>query len=89
MSVQLLKIRAKSTPDKMLQAARDFLVANGYKGSFGDPGFIAEFYTGMALQMEKDVDQYMAGADAEDLEYMEKDHEISCLKNALDDLDGN
>jgi hypothetical protein len=89
MSVMLLKMKAKTGPDQLLQNAAKMLATRDYKGSFGDMSFVAQIYTGLALQMGGAVDQFMASATPEDLENMEKEHEISCLEKALEELQGN
>lgn len=80
LAVELLKMKAKTPPDTMVESAEKLLSSRGYKGSFGDAGFIARFYTGMALQSGPEVDKIMAGLPAEDLALMVDDHEILCLK---------
>ena len=50
---------------------------------------MAGFYTGMALQMDKEVDGFMAQASAKDLVQMTDEHEINCLKSAISGLSKN
>ena len=80
LSVELLKMKAKTPPEKMVESAGKLLSSRGYKGSFGDAGFIARFYTGMALQSGPEVDKIMADMPPDDLALMVDDHEILCLK---------
>jgi len=83
MSVMLLKMKAKLTPEQLQQTAHTLLRTKGYKGSFGPIDFIVYFYTGAALQMGTDVDKIMAGVSPEDLANMANEHETSCLENAF------
>jgi hypothetical protein len=83
LSVKLLKMKAKLTPEQLRQTAHTLLTIKGYKGSFGPIDFIAYFYTGAALQMGTDVDPIMAGVTPEDLANMENEHETSCLDEAF------
>jgi hypothetical protein len=86
LSVTLLQQKAKVTPPQLQEKALKLLTDKGYKGSFGDAGFIAYFYTGMALQMGAEVDEIMAQATAAELEGMEKEHLLNCLKQAFTEL---
>lgn len=86
LSVMLLKMKAKNPPDQLMSAAATLLADKGYKGSFGDAGFIARFYTGLALQMGAEVDPAMAAATPAELEDMKAEHEASCLEKALKEL---
>ncbi|MBT0652179.1 hypothetical protein [Geomobilimonas luticola] len=88
LAVELLKIKAKSSPENMVESAEKLLASRGYKGSLGDAGFIARFYTGMALQSGPEVDKIMAGLPPEDLALMVDDHEILCLKGVYGSGDG-
>jgi len=83
LAVELLKMKAKTPPEKMVESAAKLLSSRGYKGSLGDAGFIARFYTGMALQSGPEVDKIMAGLPPEDLALMVDDHEILCLKEVF------
>jgi hypothetical protein len=87
LSVSLLRQKAKSTPPQLQESALKLLTAKGYKGSFGEAGFIAYFYTGMALQMGAEVDEIMAQATAAELEGMEGEHLFTCLKQAFSELE--
>jgi hypothetical protein len=87
LSVALLQQKAKATPPQLQEKALKLLADKGYKGSFGDAGFVAYFYTGMALQMGAEVDGIMAQATAEELESMEKEHLFTCLKQAFSELE--
>ena len=89
MTVKLMKMRSAYSPDDLYAMALDQLEAGKYQGSFGDTEFVAGFYTGMALQMDKDVDQFMAQASAKDLAQMTDEHEINCLKSAISGLSKN
>jgi hypothetical protein len=86
MTVLLLKMRGTSTPEKMYLKALDLLDARKYQGSFGEADFVADFYTGLALQMDKEVDKFMAEASAEDQAQMAEEHEKTCLISALEEL---
>jgi hypothetical protein len=83
LSVILLKTRAKSTPDKLIESAVKYLSSKGYKGSFGDAEFVARLYTGMTLQMENEIDKVMEEMTTEDLRLMELDHEMACLRKEI------
>ncbi|GFE56541.1 hypothetical protein [Geobacter sp. AOG1] len=80
LAVELLKMKAKTPPEKMVESAGKLLSSRGYKSSFGDAEFIARFYTGMALQSGPEVDKIMAEMPPDDLALMVDDHEILCLK---------
>lgn len=83
LSVMLLKMKAKTPPEQLYNAAMKMLKEKGYKGSFGTVDFIASMFTGTALQMGPEVDNFMAAADQGDLELMVSDHEMDCLEKAM------
>jgi hypothetical protein len=84
LSVELLKMRVKKTePAKMEESSKKLLTSKGYKESFGEIGFIAGFYTGMALQQGEELERMMAGLSEEDFALMVEDHEILCIKSAF------
>ncbi len=85
-SVMLLKNKAKIAPEQLVKAATKILVEKKYNGSFGDTAFVANFYTGMALQMGTEVDPAMAAATPDELESMTAEHESDCLQKALAEL---
>lgn len=89
LSVMLLKMKAKTPPEKLFQTAVKMLKDKGYQGSFGDAEFIARMYTGSALQMGAEVDQVMAAISGEDLETMVNEHEMSCLEKAMTELESS
>lgn len=86
LSVMLLKKKAKSAPDQLVQAAVKLLNDRKYQGSFGNGEFIANFYTGMALEMGAEVDPAMAAATPDELESLLTEHETACLQKALEEL---
>lgn len=85
LAVQLMKMKAKTLPEKLPEIGLKILKDGGYKGSFGEADFIARFYAGMALQSEADVDEFMAKATKDDLDRMVEEHEVMCLEDALKD----
>lgn len=88
LSVDLLKmITKKTSSEKMLEAAAKLLEDRKYKGSFGDADFVAEFYTGMALQADEGLKKQMAEVKEEDFALMVEDHEVLCIKEAFGEGD--
>jgi hypothetical protein len=85
LAVRLMKIKPYSEPEKMLDMAQKLLKENKYKGSFGDLEFISNMYTAMALETDPQTDEFMKKATKLELEKMEEEHEVSCLKEALKD----
>lgn len=89
LSVMLLKMKAKTPPEQLFQSAQKLLSDKGYQGSFGEAEFIAGMYTGSALEMGPEVDQFMAGTNKDDLQLMVNDHEMSCLEKAMTEFSSN
>ena len=83
MTIALMKMRFKNSPEQIFDAARTMLTEKGYKGSFGDAGFIAEFYTGMALQTDPEIDKALSEANQDEINGMIQEMDINCLKSAF------
>ncbi|GAM10569.1 hypothetical protein OR1_02858 [Geobacter sp. OR-1] len=85
MTVKLMQSKPASQPEKLMAIALKSLKDGGYKGSFGEADFLANMYVGLALQSDKETDDFMVNASAKDIEAMIEEHEVMCIKDALKD----